>query len=442
MSDPIVPNYKKSVGRLVTDRFDFQDHTSGDNFRHNATQVDLFPTVVVDGYAKTTVQSAISALADVIYTPALPDATISSKGVIKLAGDITGTADVITVTKIQGKPVNTLVPLNGQVLTWNGAAWSPATPANVFNAGLDLYGNNIQQRVIQISGDNVGDVTVPASTFTFNSDVAPTFTQQLASTSNGANFSIVAQESNVNASSIGGNILISGGSGQGQSGGVALSLDSLNNYMVQLTQLSNNNRILSLLNESPLDTASMPDNSGDMVIYIKDAVLPPGAGNPSNGVIVYSDGGKLYIRESNGNDFAIGSIPNPSIWGPSSNQTYSQRATAQSNTNVPVSAFVFTMPDNTSLKVDVIMIGKEVHATNNNSVQVSMSAGYTVDNNSNVQAVGAVATYDVRNSGGAAASWTLPDIINVGNTLTVYTGHNAATVINWLAIVQLTIVEG
>lgn len=443
MSDPLVPNYKKNVGRLVTDRFDFEDHLTGENFRHNAGQTDLFPVVVVDGYIKETVQDAIAALADVIYSPTIPDATISSKGAIKLAGDITGTADVITVTKIQGKPINTLVPLSGQVLTWNGAAWSPATPANIFSAGEDLGGNNIAQKVIQITGNNLGEVSVPASSFTFTESSIPLFNQLVNTTTDGSNFTIIAQETTA-GSAIGGSVLISGGSGpvSGQSGGVGLLLDNLNSYMLQACQLPTGNRVISLFNGVPLNDTIMPADSGDMVLYIKDAVLPPSSGVPADGVIVYSDGGKLYIKQSDGQEVKVGSIPNPSIWGPSDAQTYTYRSKAQSVTNSPVLAFSYNMPDNCAVKIDLIMVGKEVHATNNESLQVNMSAGYSIDNSSGVVAAGTSVIYDSRDTGPSASTWAVPTITSVGTTLEVYTGYNAATVINWMAVVQLTIVEG
>lgn len=46
-----------------------------------------------------------------------------------IAGDVTGTIGATTVTKIQGRNVATIAPLDGQVLTWDSttSTWKPAT---------------------------------------------------------------------------------------------------------------------------------------------------------------------------------------------------------------------------------------------------------------------------------------------------------------------------
>jgi hypothetical protein len=121
---PIKPNFKPGVGRLVTDRFDFQNHVDGYNFRHKAKQIDLFPTVVI-GTPQNNVQDAIAALSTFILPPVIPDATTSSKGLIQLSGDIAGTATSVSVTKIQGRGVSNTPPSTNNVLTWNGSSWIP-----------------------------------------------------------------------------------------------------------------------------------------------------------------------------------------------------------------------------------------------------------------------------------------------------------------------------
>lgn len=138
MADPVVPNFINGVGRLATDRYTYEKHVNGTDDRHQAKQIDLFPTVVI-GTSQTTVQDAISAISSIIGTPP-PDATTTIKGIIKLAGDIAGTATNITVTKIQGKPVSTLVPSLGDVLTWDGAVWKPIANSGTFT-NLTVNGN-------------------------------------------------------------------------------------------------------------------------------------------------------------------------------------------------------------------------------------------------------------------------------------------------------------
>ena len=46
-SNPPSPHYSKTAGRLVTDRYDFQDHIEGNNFKHDADQIDLLPPVTI-----------------------------------------------------------------------------------------------------------------------------------------------------------------------------------------------------------------------------------------------------------------------------------------------------------------------------------------------------------------------------------------------------------
>ncbi len=76
-------------------------------------------------------------------TPAqLPAATSSQQGAILLTHDLGGSASSPTVVGLQGNPVASLAPTTGQVLSWNGSAWAPATAAagggTVTSVGLSL----------------------------------------------------------------------------------------------------------------------------------------------------------------------------------------------------------------------------------------------------------------------------------------------------------------
>ena len=124
MSDPTTPNYKNGIGRLVTDRYDFQAHVEGSNFRHKANQIDLSPSITIDGNVRSELQEAIQALSDRLV-PEVPDATTTVKGILKIAGDVDGTADSITVKGIYNIPVTSTVPTSGDLLTFNGSAWAP-----------------------------------------------------------------------------------------------------------------------------------------------------------------------------------------------------------------------------------------------------------------------------------------------------------------------------
>lgn len=434
MTDPLVPNYKKNVGRLVTDRYDFETHINGTEFRHNATHVDLFPSIVIDGTAKTTVQDAISALADVIYSAVLPDATISSKGIVKLSGDIAGTADSVVVTRIQGKPVSTLMPSSGQVLTWSGSYWEAETPTN-FSAGLDLSGTNLLQRVIQISGNLSGEVAVKASSFIFDVDASPYIYQQTVPLSGGdaSDFSIIAQSS---VSGAGGNLILNSGEGATENGSIQLLVPDTNGIMIQLSKFADSRKVIGLLHGTSLTDTDVP--SGDLVLYIKDAATNPTL-QPVDGALLYSSDGALNILQSDGVSFKVGSNPNPNLWGDDDQYSYTERKRVQTTNSSPETIFFYAIPPNTSVKVDVIIIGKEVGSSN--SVQFSMSAGYSTDSLGMITAVGSTQLYDERNTGAPADSWIKPDIFETTPYLYVKTGAAALTTIDWFAIIQLTVVK-
>jgi hypothetical protein len=127
---PQKPNFKFGVGRIATDRYDFEAHLEGtnpegfDNFRHTADQLDMNPIITINGQMPDTVQAAIKQLSEATGTSF---ATTSIPGIVQLAGDITGTATNIIVDGLQGRPINTVAPTINQVLGWNGAAWTPQT---------------------------------------------------------------------------------------------------------------------------------------------------------------------------------------------------------------------------------------------------------------------------------------------------------------------------
>lgn len=170
--DPTSPNYVPGVGRLVTDRFDFQKHVDGVAFRHNATQIDLLPNLVINSATVTNVQQALQAILGIVTVPSVPQATIGTSttnlGTVTLGGDFAGLGSLATSPKvggIQGRPVSTLAPGIGQALAWNGSAWTPTTTAPSGVASGDLSGTYPGPTVAQIQGRPVSAAAPSAGQF-------------------------------------------------------------------------------------------------------------------------------------------------------------------------------------------------------------------------------------------------------------------------------------
>jgi hypothetical protein len=60
------PNYTLYRGGLATNRYDFQDHIDGYAYRHNAEDIDVDPSVSIQGNSYITVSSALNAISSVI----------------------------------------------------------------------------------------------------------------------------------------------------------------------------------------------------------------------------------------------------------------------------------------------------------------------------------------------------------------------------------------
>ena len=67
--------------------------------------------------------------------------------------------------------------------------------------------------------------------------------------------------------------------------------------------------------------------------------------------------------------------------------------------------------------------------------------GYLRDGGSPV-AMDSATDADPRSTSGNAAAWSRPIISVVGNDLKIATGYSTLISVNWLVVVQLTIVQG
>lgn len=143
----------KPLGRLGTDRYDFQDHIDGYSFRQNATTIDLQTPITINSILTDTVEEAVINLNDYIGSiTSVPDATASVKGILKLTTDLGGTAALPNVVGIRGVPISATVPSTNDILQYNGSNWIPTAITSNFTAAGDLAGTVSNQTVIGLTG--------------------------------------------------------------------------------------------------------------------------------------------------------------------------------------------------------------------------------------------------------------------------------------------------
>lgn len=457
------PNYTPGAGRLVTDRFDFQKHVDGYNARHDASQIDLDPPVVI-GTTKNNVQEAIVSLASIVSPPEIPDATTLAKGIVRLNGDLAGTASTVIVSGLRGYPVSTLPPSLNNILSWDGYNWLPVANTNSFTASGDLGGNNTFQQVNSLTGLTTGSVNSvvvnSGSIITYNSNNTPLLTQNNKTSGNGADFTLRAQTTTGSANN-GGNLILAGGKGgsSGLRGGVKLQLTNAidNTYpsiltgitatnMVQATEVAAGRRVLSLVHSSDLNTGDMPANTGDMVIYVRNAATAPTTGIPGNGAILYADSGSLWVKHGDSNQFAIGTPSNPSIWGPTGSQRIEARATATSINSV-MDMYTYPLPLNTTALIQATIIGLQDGYAQAYQCKINMGYARAVGGPVGLTSPSGV-QFNIERYTSDFPSWTItkPTIAAVGNNIVIYSGKIALSgndlTIDWFATIEITTLTG
>lgn len=100
----------------------------------------------------------ISGTGSSVVLPVAVDATTSTNGVVRLAGDLGGTAAAPLVSKLQGKTLSSTAPTTGQVLKYDGTQWLPSTGLLTETQTLSLTGSTLT-----ISGTNSSVVLPVAS---------------------------------------------------------------------------------------------------------------------------------------------------------------------------------------------------------------------------------------------------------------------------------------
>lgn len=438
---PTVPNITTGAytGRVATDRYDFEKHIIGTDFNHDGYAITLDPVISINSIDYSDVHSAIEALSLLITPPVVPDATTGVKGIIRLSGDLGGTGTTALTPKVsglQGRPVNTSVPTLNQVLTWGGASWGPAT-VTTFTPGGDLTGNSVSQNVVSAIGAST-IFQINCQNIGYNSTLSAPTIQHISKGSGSTTSFTIASQGTSQAGLAGGDLRLV--SGNGGAGGLTGKINLITNSqtMLQVSMVAASQRVLGLVPSGDVTISEMPAGTGDMVVYIKECLVPPTSGIPLNGAILYSRSSGLWTKNQSGQDFAIGSSPNPTVWGTvDDGYVLEVRVIAQSVTASLVLAYSkpFVDLEDCVIKVEAVIIGKEDSSTA--AAIYNLVRGY-VTNGPVPTAMGSTTSTDPR-SNGAGSGWTAPSITILGNVLEIYSGADpGSATINWFLNIKIT----
>jgi hypothetical protein len=438
MTDPVRPNYNKDVGRLATDRYDFEKHLNGTAFRHTAGQIDLSPHIVIDSVEQVNVQDAIAKLNSIISS--VPDATTGSKGIVQLAGDIAGIATSVSVIRLRGYPINSTPPtVTGHVLTWGGASWGPAAAIG-YVAGGDLRGDATTQYVHSLTGaDITGIITILGNSLTYSStSSSPTITQLSTGTGAGQTLNIKAQTT-TDPGMDGGTIAItSGGTVSGLPGIIFLAVDDYNKPLFQMGQITSGNNVISLFNDMLTTSAKMPAGTGDKVLYVSNAGTIPTA-NPVDGAILYSASGTLNVRQADGKYFQIApGLTDIVSWGDISTtggivNIYKEFG-AVTIAGTPLT-YNYALEDNTCAEIDVLFMSKQDAADGYSFIQEIKLGAYRTGGGAVTIFGSATPTLDIR----TGSTWSaMPYISNSGSNIVIVTGNNTGDSTKWFTITKIT----
>lgn len=418
--------YRSPVGRLALDRYDFNDHLIGNNFRHLANQIDLNPHVTINSVNMYNVQSAISALSSIVVSGA-PDASTSTKGVVRLTSDFGGTANSPKVVGIQGVPVSSIIPSVNNVLSFNGSSWVPSSSTSTFLPGGDLSGTYNSQQVVKLTG-TAGNVYFDAMKLTPQNS----FEISYQNTNDVPKEVLIKGQSTTLIAQNGGSIKLQSGDGPFGAGEVSLNLGT-SGVGVGVCEIQPG-QWATFLNGKP-DLFNLPYGTGSGVVFMKDAAVLPGSTLPGGGVLLYSNSGRLHCKHSNGDDIEIGSTPNPNYWGRMENSKYSIRSSAATTTSIAQTLTTFQVYFNTSCKIEVVILGKAAYGTD--CAQYRLQWGVSRHDNDLIE-VGDVVVSDVRTTAGAA-NWIVPNITmdTVLKRIYINTGANLDTVINWFSVLDV-----
>lgn len=391
-----------NYGKLAVSFDTFSSHTSGTTSKHEATTITLDPAVTIDGYSAGNVKSAINKLNSYIATVASTpptDASTSAKGIVKLAGDLSGTALLPTVTRVTGNSGTSSTELDQ----------------------VNLYFTNTAGTAHKIAFKDSNPIGNPGS------------------------LTIQGQQARLNLFSVvnGGDITIIGGlkntlSASSRNGKVFVKTQTGEVLVVKEVGVSAN--ILSLFND--VSSTDYP-SSVDKTIYIRDASTDPTA-LPLTGSIFYSKGGKLKVKYGNGDNFTIGD--HPAVWtanitnnlGITSGTYFESKSALSGATSETISSYIFGQNEGILL-VEVNIVG--VCTSTIGYAAYKMLASFKISGGT-ITLISPVNFIQVDESSDAT-NWTAPTISSSSPyQVDVITGFSpSAYSINWNSYIKYTSVE-
>jgi hypothetical protein len=101
---------------------------------------------------------SVAAVESYVANKTTPDATTTSFGKIQLAGDLGGVAGLPLVLKLRTVPVSPTVPTTGQLLQFDGTAWTPITIGSVVRMETEEISPTVGQTTFSMSNTPIGKV--------------------------------------------------------------------------------------------------------------------------------------------------------------------------------------------------------------------------------------------------------------------------------------------